>query len=181
MLNEQKGTESQVEEWLAKKYEGPLLRLERVQKDDLKLVGILPLSLTFQNVPRRTEGPTYSQPNHLLGYRRTFFQLLFRNVADLLSVRRELLPLATKNRDKLDAVDAYAEVVAGEHMMDIDFDNDDDGIGGSSSRRDGKGKAADPADLVIDIREYDVPYYLRVAIDKGEQILNRSESVFRDH
>lgn len=31
----------------------------------------------------------------------------------------------------------------------------------------GAGKTSSPEDSILDIREYDVPYYLRVAIDKG--------------
>lgn len=27
--------------------------------------------------------------------------------------------------------------------------------------------ASDPSDFIVDIREYDVPYHVRVAIDKG--------------
>jgi DNA polymerase epsilon subunit 1 len=27
--------------------------------------------------------------------------------------------------------------------------------------------ATDPSDFIVDIREYDVPYHVRVAIDKG--------------
>ena len=42
--------------------------------------------------------------------------------------------------------------------MDIELDNELDGV--SSRYRD-----RDPQDSIIDIREYDVPYYLRVAID----------------
>ncbi|QRW08330.1 DNA polymerase epsilon subunit 1 [Ceratobasidium sp. AG-Ba] len=144
------GTESAVEEWLMKKYEGVILRTNRVKKEDLKL------------------------PNHLLGHQRLYLQLQFANVSDLLAVRRELMPLALANAAKLSAVDAYAEVVqaAASHSahMDIDFDYD-----GSRPRQAwgaeedpaaaARSRSADPSALITDIREYDVPYYLRVAID----------------
>lgn len=32
----------------------------------------------------------------------------------------------------------------------------------------GNGAIGNPSDSILDIREYDVPYYLRVAIDKGK-------------
>ena len=93
------------------------------------------------------------------------------------TVRRELLPIVQKNMDALDAVDAYAEVVNGVEvdieMASVDEYGNSEGrgyvpkasrvIGGSS-----------PSEFIIDIREYDIPYYLRVAIDKG-QIYSHTE------
>ncbi|CAE6420593.1 unnamed protein product [Rhizoctonia solani] len=150
------GTESAVEEWLMKKYEGVILRINRVKKEDLKM------------------------PNHLLGHLRLYLQLQFANVSDLLAVRREIMPLALTNAAKLSAVDAYAEVVqaaaSNSASMDIDYDNDDpDGMSSSRPRQAwgaeedpaaaARARTADPSALITDIREYDVPYYLRVAID----------------
>ncbi|KAF9008656.1 DUF1744-domain-containing protein [Hymenopellis radicata] len=127
------GTESTIEEWLMKKYEGVLLRITRERKEDLKL------------------------PNHLMGHRRLYLQLSFRNVSDLLAVRREIVPLALENSAKRDAVDAYAEVVSatasGNASMDIELE-------GALGLRGGKGAA----------RDYDVPYYLRVAIDNDLRV-----------
>src|SRR5260221_2343938 len=91
----QVGMETIVEEWLIKKYEGVIYRIVRERKEDLKM------------------------PNHLLGHRRLFLQLCFRNVTDLLTVRRDLMPLAMANSAKRSAIDAYAEVVnatEGSHM-----------------------------------------------------------------
>ena len=33
-------------------------------------------------------------------------------------------------------------------------------------------KVADASDFIVDIREYDVPYHVRVAIDKGLRLVN---------
>ena len=79
--------ETIIEEWLMKRYEGSILRITRERKEDLKM------------------------PNHLLGLKRLYLQIHFRNVSDLLTVRRDIMPLALANSAKLDAVDAYAEVV----------------------------------------------------------------------
>ncbi|KAK7064720.1 DNA polymerase epsilon catalytic subunit [Favolaschia claudopus] len=140
------GTETTIEEWLMKKYEGVICRITRERKEDLKM------------------------PNHLMGHRRLYLQLCFRNVSDLLSVRRDIVPLALANSAKRDAVDAYAEVVsaaAGGASMDIDFEGGWDDAG----RRSGKGsRDRDPREGIIDIREYDVPYYLRVAIDNDIRV-----------
>lgn len=136
--------ETVIEEWLIKKYEGVICRIVRVRKEDLK------------------------QPNHLLGHRRLFLQLCFRNVSDLLTVRRDILPLALANSAKRSAVDAYAEVVnaTADGGMSIDG-NGDDWVGEAGTSAGGRsvGHDRDPRDGIIDIREYDVVYHLRVAID----------------
>ncbi len=81
-----KGREVEVEEWCRKSFEGLLKGVKRIEKEDLQM------------------------PNHLLGYRRTFLQLIFVNVGDLLAVRKVIMPIAERNKEKLNAVDTYAEV-----------------------------------------------------------------------
>jgi len=132
--------ETMIEEWLTKKYEGIICRIVRERKEDLKL------------------------PNHLMGHRRLYLQLCFRNVSDLLTVRRDIMPLALANSAKRDAVDAYAEVISATAgaSMDIELDGE---FGVSFSYR-----YHDPRDGIIDVREYDVPYYLRVAIDNDIRV-----------
>lgn len=84
-----KGRESEVEEWLKRVPGGGVVRaVKRIGKEDLSI------------------------PNHLLGYRRTFLELRFGNVADLMSARRDIMPIAEKNRKSIEAVDVYAEVAA---------------------------------------------------------------------
>jgi DNA polymerase epsilon subunit 1 len=139
--------ETAVEEFILKRCEGAVSRIIRERKEDLKL------------------------PNHLLGYRRLYLKLVFRNVQDLLAVRKDLLPLALANAKKRNAVDAYAEVMQdqanGMNGMSVEMDVDEDAEGelyqASTSR--GKGPDKDPREYIIDIREYDVTYYLRAAID----------------
>jgi DNA polymerase epsilon subunit 1 len=84
--------------------------------------------------------------------------------------------LALANGAKLDAVDAYAEVVNATSRPDagmaVEMEEDDgmwDGTGAGSSKR-GVGHDRDPRESIIDVREYDVPYYLRVAIDKNLRV-----------
>ena len=137
--------ETTIEEWLMKRYEGVICRITRLRKEDLKM------------------------PNHLMGHRRLYLQLHFRNVSDLLTVRRDIMPLALANSAKLDAVDAYAEVVnaTAAATTNIELEGEwaaDADEGAGSSRRTG-GRDKDPREGIIDIREYDVPYYLRVAMD----------------
>lgn len=103
-----------------------------------------------------------------MGHRRLYLQLCFRNVGDLLAVRRDIVPLAQANGAKRDAVDAYAEVVnatAGGASMDVDFE---DSLGDQSLKASGRDR--DPRECIIDVREYDVPYYLRVAMDNDIRV-----------
>ncbi|KAF8443966.1 hypothetical protein L210DRAFT_3759100 [Boletus edulis BED1] len=135
------GSEASVEEWLVKRYEGVIYKIVRDRKEDLKL------------------------PNHLMGHRRLYLQLCFRNVSDLLAVRRDIAPIALENGAKRGAVDAYAEVVnatAGP-STNIELEGEWAEIGGSINY--GSYRDRDPRECIVDIREFDVPYYLRVAID----------------
>ena len=92
----------------------------------------------------------------------------FQNVPDLLVVRRALLPVADANKTKMDALDAYTEVVqyASFEIAKADrrsgFQNDEDIEDSRVSRT-----IHDAIEHVIDAREWDVPYHIRVAIDKG--------------
>lgn len=137
----QTGSESSVEEWLQKRFEGLIVRIVREKKEDLKL------------------------PNHLMGHRRLYMQLCFRNVSDLLAVRRDVAPLALANGAKRDAIDAYAEVVAA--STTVEFEGEWAEAGRSST---GNYKDRDAPSCIVDIREFDVPYYLRVAIDNEMRV-----------
>lgn len=86
MIAAKKGHESEVEEWCKRMFEGLIKKVNRVDKEDLQM------------------------PNHLLGYRRTFLQLSFANVSNLLEVRKTLLPIAEKNKKNVNAMDTYAEM-----------------------------------------------------------------------
>lgn len=110
-------------------------------------------------------------PNHLMGHRRLYLQLCFRNISDLLTVRRDILPLALANSAKRDAVDAYAEVINATSgaNMDVEMEDGYGDVGGRGGKGAGS-KDKDPREGIIDIREYDVPYYLRVAIDNDIRV-----------
>ena len=108
---------------------------------------------------KKVEKEDLQMPNHLLGYRRSFLKLSFANVSDLLSVRKVLMPIAEKNKKNLSAMDTYAEVATANAGIDM-FDEDHD----YEKRPNG---IADASDYIVDMREFDVPYHVRVAIDKG--------------
>ncbi|EPQ62829.1 Bgt-527 [Blumeria graminis f. sp. tritici] len=82
-----RGYENEAEEWLKRSPgDGVLKSLRKVEKEDLQM------------------------PNHLLGYRRTFFELRFNNVTDLLAARKDIMPIAARNKTSMDAMEIYAEV-----------------------------------------------------------------------
>ncbi|EGU78005.1 hypothetical protein FOXB_11482 [Fusarium oxysporum f. sp. conglutinans Fo5176] len=132
-----KGRESEVEEWVKRVAGGGVVKsIRRVEKDDLNM------------------------PNHLLGYRRTFLELRFANVNDLMAARKDIMPIAEKNKKNMNAMDAYAELTRNSSNGDFDlFDDsrDDD--------RNMNTALSDASDFIVDIREYDVPYHVRVMID----------------
>ncbi|XP_058888909.1 DNA polymerase epsilon catalytic subunit A-like [Acipenser ruthenus] len=95
-------------------------------------------------------------PNHLVGLKRNYVKLSFNTVDDLIKVRREISPAVRKNREREKSNDAYtamlSSALAGGSMTTLDDD-------GPSK------KITDQLDNVVDLREYDVPYHVRLSID----------------
>ncbi|KEY65398.1 hypothetical protein S7711_04295 [Stachybotrys chartarum IBT 7711] len=135
MIAIKKGRESEVEEWVKRVPGGGVVRsVRRIERTDLDM------------------------PNHLLGYQRTFLELRFSNVNDLMSARKDIMPLAEKNKKTMNAMETYAEVQAATGNFDLFDDLRDD-------ERTMNTSIADASDFIVDIREYDVPYHVRVMID----------------
>ncbi|KAJ2688424.1 DNA polymerase epsilon catalytic subunit, partial [Coemansia spiralis] len=111
------GGESDVEEWLVRKFDR-VDSVETVEREDLRMA------------------------NHLAGGKRRQVKIVFRNVQDLLAVRRELQPMVRRNERRSGLVNAY----------------------------EGEGVVRETEDMLLELREYDVPYYLRVAIDMGIRV-----------
>ncbi|KAJ5590915.1 DNA polymerase epsilon catalytic subunit A [Penicillium hetheringtonii] len=111
---------------------------------------------------KRIDKEDLNLPNHLLGHRRTFLRLNFANVSNLLEVRRTILPLAEKNKKNATMMDAYVEMSSATTGFDL---FDDEII--NEQRPNGNIQASD---FIVDIREYDVPYHVRVSIDKDIRI-----------
>ncbi|KXS12658.1 putative POL2-DNA polymerase epsilon, calytic subunit A [Gonapodya prolifera JEL478] len=125
------GCAAEVEEHLRRLFDRQVHQIQRIEKEDLDL------------------------PNHLIGAKRTVVKLAFRNVRDLLSVRKVLLQTVQANREGKQAAEVY------ENNWNI--------VGYEDELQQSKG-LKDPLDLIDDIREYDVPYYIRVAIDNGFRV-----------
>ncbi|CAL8327108.1 unnamed protein product, partial [Arctogadus glacialis] len=95
-------------------------------------------------------------PNHLVGLKRNYVKLSFSTVDDLTRVRREIAPAVRKNREREQSNDAYTTMLSSAMA------------GGSVTMEEEDGrykKMSDQLDNVVDMREYDVPYHVRVSID----------------
>ncbi|PKI82744.1 Pol2p [Malassezia vespertilionis] len=139
------GTESVVEEWVRRRFEGLVQSVERNQVDDLKLA------------------------NHLVGNQRTVLRLRFHNVHDLLTVRKELLPLADKAQKEVAGVEAYANVLQDGAMPDVHVALDGEGFT-ETGRKTSHASGRSAEQCIVALYEYDVPYYLRVAIDNDIRV-----------
>lgn len=137
------GREAEVEEVLKKTLEQfHLQSISRVLKDDLAL------------------------PNHLVGLKKTLIKLQFHNISDLLGARRTLAPIVKENQSKRDTRDVF-------QILNFNNSNNIDG-GLNNYHTDDKQQKTeqlqDPTTFVDDLREYDVPYHVRVSIDKNIRV-----------
>ena len=73
----------EVASMLERRFEGALASVSVVRKEDLDM------------------------PNHLAGLQATFLQLSFRNVGDLMDVRREIRPAVERNRRRANRAEVY--------------------------------------------------------------------------
>ncbi|XP_063000312.1 DNA polymerase epsilon catalytic subunit A [Elgaria multicarinata webbii] len=94
-------------------------------------------------------------PNHLVGLKRNYIKLSFNTVDDLIKVRREITPAVKKNRARDQSVDTYTTMLASALA----------GSGLSGKQEEPSKKTADQMDNIVDMREYDVPYHIRLSID----------------
>lgn len=102
-----------------------------------------------------------SMANHLVGLKKTLIRLTFHNISDLLGARRLLQPIVKDNQSKKDTRDVfliYQMGSSGNRELTI-------------NANDAKSEAAsDPLSYIHDIREYDVPYHVRVSINKNIRV-----------
>ncbi|KAK1323653.1 DNA polymerase epsilon catalytic subunit A [Acorus calamus] len=81
--------------------------------------------------------------NHLSGLHKSYLKIRFDTVQQLTRVRNDLLQVVERNQDKIHAAEAYEYI-----------------FNGKSDQR-----AQDYIECIIDLREFDVPYHVRFAID----------------
>lgn len=138
------GKEADVEELLKRCLDDCHLKsISRLQKEDLSL------------------------PNHLVGLKSTLIKITFHNTSDLQSARRVLMPIIKDNQLKRDSRNVFRifnfnnsnslSTGAEEFQTDEMGQNDDQDL-------------EDPLAFIDDIREYDVPYHVRVSIDMNLRV-----------
>lgn len=81
--------------------------------------------------------------NHLSGLRKSYLKILFETVQQLMRVKNDLLRVVERNQKKIDGSEAYESIFSGNR----------------------KERPQDYIDCILDLREYDVPYHVRFAID----------------
>lgn len=125
-------------------------------------------------------------PNHLMGYKRTFLKLTFRNTIDLLAVRKHILSALAKkgSRSSSLSISDCSTSYEKEELVHIyqksfkEIDNYQTQLTTHAFRihyDDSTSKTYTTHhnnldDLLLDIREYDIPYHLRVCIDHDIRI-----------
>ncbi|KAF6780147.1 hypothetical protein AHF37_00368 [Paragonimus kellicotti] len=129
-------TERDATTYLLRRYSGRLAGIEVTQKEDLDL------------------------PNHLVGLKAAYLKLLFYSVDELVRVRRELATKVRANRELASTESTYTEMLAEHFGTTSELRQNASAIATKDSR--GRG---DPLDNLMDIRESDVPYLMRVCID----------------
>lgn len=93
--------------------------------------------------------------NHLVGIQATYLKLRFHSVEDLMKAKRDIMPAVKKNKEKAKSLPVYDP-----SLFLSRTDDNDMAMSTTLSTR-----VTDQMDNIIDIREYDVPYHVRVAID----------------
>lgn len=129
-----------VEEFLKKFLEHCLKSTEVVVKDDL------------------------SMSNHLVGLRRTLLKLNFANNNNLFEARRLLRPILADNENSQLQRDIYRGTANVASMASMASTT------GTSNTANTANTVEDARLLIQDIREYDVPYHVRVSIDKNIRV-----------
>ncbi|KAJ8379395.1 hypothetical protein SKAU_G00001730 [Synaphobranchus kaupii] len=106
----------------------------------------------LENVPKED----LDLPNHLVGLKRNYIKLSFNTVDDLMKVKREISPAVRKNREREKSNDTYTSMLSSALAGGSVIAGEED--------RSFK-KMSDQLDNIVDMREYDVPYHVRLSID----------------
>lgn len=101
-----------------------------------------------------TEKEDLDLKDHLSGLQKTYIKLSFTSTVELQKVRKDLMPLIRKNTDRIKKESAYADYLARN-------------LGGKGAASNGAEVLdGDILNQIVDIREYDVPFHMRVSIDE---------------
>ena len=107
-------------------------------------------------------------PNHLTGLQRTYMKISFRNVNDLVAVRKAIMAAVERNKELMREIGSSADL--DDALLQLAYESSraprpQGSHGGPSRLFSGKNRDLHGLENILDIREYDVPYHLRVCID----------------
>ncbi|CAI8058398.1 DNA polymerase epsilon catalytic subunit A [Geodia barretti] len=88
-------------------------------------------------------------PNHLVGLKRRFLKLKFLSVEDLMKAKRDIMPAVRKNKEREKSQSVYDPSLFSTRSGDPTWHV----------------QPGSQLDNIVDVREHDVPYHVRVAID----------------
>ncbi|KAB0803610.1 hypothetical protein PPYR_00580 [Photinus pyralis] len=91
-------------------------------------------------------------PNHLIGLKQRYLKLSFVSQNDCIKVRKDILTVVRKNRKRKEQNCHYAALVV-------------ENIAKNTTESSHTSLNTDHLENILDIREYDVPYHVRVSID----------------
>ncbi|EGG20436.1 putative DNA polymerase epsilon subunit A [Cavenderia fasciculata] len=129
------GHQSEVESYLKRKYENKIAGIEACEKEDLDL------------------------ENHLSGIKKVYLKIRFFNVQTLMEIRNELIPIIKKNKIRVSTTEAYEDPYSKYNSISS--------MSGTSSHNSKKQhhQLKSATEYIMDMRESDVTYYQRGAID----------------
>ncbi|KAF2077511.1 hypothetical protein CYY_001210 [Polysphondylium violaceum] len=134
----------EVETYLKRMYEGKIVTIDIMDKEDLDL------------------------DNHLSGLKNKYLKVSFLNVQSLVSVRNELFPIIKRNKIKSNTSQAYEDSFHSFQTLLANNNLNNNSLNSGSSNSNGNKNTntlKSATEYIFDIREYDVPYYVRSAID----------------
>ncbi|PRW20477.1 DNA polymerase epsilon catalytic subunit A [Chlorella sorokiniana] len=122
-------------------------------KDDLEMEVDSWLRRKFEGALKEVEivhREDLDLKNHLSGLQRKLLKLTFWNQDQLMQVRREIQPIVSRNRYRRDGTSAY-QLLAEQQRP--------------TAAKAGKERLQDALESIVEMREHDVPYHVRFAID----------------
>ena len=100
-------------------------------------------------------------PNHLAGIQRTFIRLRFHDIDDLMKARKDLQPIVKRNVERAKEQQSRPELAILKRTTASNSRSSDLVIDSLSNAN----VAEKQIDSIIELREFDVPYHIRVCID----------------
>lgn len=140
------GKQIELEEWLRKTLENLVRSITSIKKEDL------------------------DSANHLTGKKSTLVKISFHNISDLSNGKRILMPYINKNKSNKESNNIYKSVNLNYSSINKDTIENDDLLMDVDHEDELDFKYTDASELMLDIREHDVPYYVRVSIDENIRI-----------